>query len=65
MTLKLVSDNVTELPVGNVRDLPQMLRYLADDIEAGELGSLTSLVTVLVRDDGLGIRWAKITHLTS
>src|SRR5690348_5464605 len=57
MSLKLISDNTVELPVGNVRDIAGMLRLLADDVEAGVHGELTSLVTIAVQADGIALAW--------
>jgi methyl coenzyme M reductase alpha subunit len=42
-TLSLVAD----LPVGNLADIPALLRKLADDIEAGSLGTVHAAAVVL------------------
>jgi hypothetical protein len=58
MSLKLVHDsNVETIPVGNVRDVPEMLRALADDIDGGAHGDVLSLISVIVRPDGLALAW--------
>jgi hypothetical protein len=54
--VKLVVDNdsnVEELPVGNVQDIPEMLRCLADDIEAGVWGDVETLIAVMVVPAGV------------
>jgi hypothetical protein len=55
MSLKLISDNTVELPVCDVRDIPANLRLLADTVERGDAGSITSCIFLVVRDDGLAI----------
>ena len=58
MSVSLIVDNdsnVADLPIGNVRDLAGMLRLLADDLDAGIHGEIISLVSLLVRADGIGI----------
>lgn len=54
--MKLVVDNdsnVEEFPAGNVQDIPEMLRILADDIEAGVWGDVETLVGVMVSSAGV------------
>jgi hypothetical protein len=53
VTLRIVSDNVTELPIGNVQDIPEMLRLLADDIEEGQWGDVATLIGVMVGPEGV------------
>lgn len=52
MTLKLVSDNVTELPVGNLMDIGGMARRYADDIDRGEYGDVERAVVITQLSDG-------------
>jgi hypothetical protein len=53
MTLKLVSDNVSELPVGNLMDIGGMARRFADDLEAGHYGDVLRTVTIVECDGGI------------
>jgi hypothetical protein len=57
--MKLVVDNsnVEQFPASNVRDLPSMARALADDLDKGLHGEVVSLITIMVRPDGLAISW--------
>ena len=57
MSLKLVHDatNVETIPVGNLMDMPGMLRRMADQVEAGEHGDLVSIISLVVRADGMTI----------
>jgi hypothetical protein len=52
VSLKLVSDNVSELPVGNLMDIGGMARRFADDLDAGEYGDVLRTIVVAQRDDG-------------
>jgi hypothetical protein len=62
VTLKLVSDNVSELPVDNLMDIGDMARRFADDIDAGEYGEVVRTVTVIECDRGLVILgWSENT----
>lgn len=55
MTLKLVvPDNISELPVENVKDLAAQARTFADKLEAGEFGEVTRVLTVI---DGSPLRF--------
>lgn len=42
---------VVELPANNLRDIPAMLRQLADNIEAGVHGDVRAGACVLMRAD--------------
>ena len=53
MTLSLVTSNVTDLPVGNLKDTAAMMRRVADQIEAGEHGEVENATLVL--DSDLGV----------
>ena len=53
MTLKLVSDNTVELPVGNLMDIAGMARRFADDLESGNYGDVLRSVLVVESDYGL------------
>jgi methyl coenzyme M reductase alpha subunit len=44
---KLTLVEPTQIPVGNLADIPALLRKLADDIEAGKLGSVHAAAIVL------------------
>lgn len=39
--------NVVQLPVSNLMDVPVMLRRLADDIEAGNYGTVESVFSIV------------------
>jgi hypothetical protein len=52
MTLKLVSDNTVELPVGNLMDIGGMARRFAEDMDAGEYGDVFRTVVIVQREDG-------------
>jgi hypothetical protein len=52
VTLKLVSDNTVELPVGNLMDIGGMARRFADDAEAGDHGDILRTVVVVQNEDG-------------
>lgn len=45
--------NVIEFPKPSLHDIPQMLRNIADDIEAGSFGAPVSGVMVLESDESL------------
>lgn len=45
--------NVVEFPLPSLHDIPQMLRNIAEDIEAGKFGVPMSGVMVLESDDCL------------
>ena len=49
--MKLVVDNVTELPVGNLMDVGGMARRFAEDIDAGAYGEVLRTIVVVHRDD--------------
>ncbi len=51
MTLKLVTDNVSELPVWNTSSIVATFRRIADEIENGELGEINSALFVLDHAD--------------
>ena len=53
--LAVDNTNVVHMPVANVGDLPQMLRLLADDLAASAHGDVISVVSIVVRPDGLSI----------
>ncbi len=42
---------LVELPVANLRDIPALLRRLADGIEQGERGDVKFVTCVVVRRD--------------
>lgn len=42
--------NIVEFPKPSLHDIPQMLRNIADDIEAGEFGNALSGVMMLETD---------------
>lgn len=49
--MKLVhdaDDNVTPLEIANLSDIPDRLRELANDIEAGECGELDTVYVMLI-----------------
>jgi hypothetical protein len=50
VTLKLVS-NIAELPVTNYADIAAMARKFADELEAGEHGTLHRAVLICQADD--------------
>jgi hypothetical protein len=52
--LRLAVDNVTELPVGNLMDIPGELRALGDAIEAGEHECVSAII-LTVRRGGISI----------
>jgi hypothetical protein len=54
MTLRLV-ENVSELPITNIADIPANLRLLADTIEDGADPDLRSCIFIMVRDNSLTI----------
>jgi hypothetical protein len=54
-TLRLAVDNVSELPVGNLRDIPAELRELANTVERGEAGDVESCIFLVVREGGISI----------
>jgi hypothetical protein len=45
--------NIVEFPKPSLHDIPQMLRNIADDIEAGDFGSVQSGVMLLETDQTL------------
>jgi hypothetical protein len=53
MTLRVVADNVTELPVGNLMDIPGMSRRFANDLEAGDYGDVQRVMVVIESGDGI------------
>lgn len=56
MTLRIVSDNVSELPVDNWSDISGMLRRTADEIDEGKYGDIIRLVAILDQPMGIGIQ---------
>ena len=54
MSLRLVSDNVSELPIVNLQDFAANLRLLAETVEAGKAEARSAII-VVVREDGLAI----------
>jgi hypothetical protein len=52
MSLKLISDNTVELPVGNLMDIGGMARRFADDLDATEYGEVERTVVIVQRTDG-------------
>ena len=42
---------VVPFPERDIHDIPRLLRQMADDIEAGEYGSVTSLAAVLENEE--------------
>jgi hypothetical protein len=54
VTLRLVGENVAELPVGNLMDVAAMARRFADDLDAGKWGEV-SRVIVIVENGGMPI----------
>ena len=65
MTLRLVSDNVTEIPVYNPHLIPSIARTFADKVEDGEFGEVTRAVVILETDAGpLNFYWGETpSHL--
>ena len=53
--LAVDNTNVETLPVGNLQDIGGMLRKLADDLDASAHGDVISVVSIVVRPDGLSI----------
>lgn len=53
MTLKLVSDNTVELPVGNLMDISGMARRFADGLDKGEFGDVIRTVCIIETECGL------------
>jgi len=55
------------LPVGDLRDIPLMLRRLADDIQSGAVAGVHSVIVVAKGDDlhvyGLGDAHSGYGHL--
>jgi hypothetical protein len=49
--IRLAVDNVAPLPIGNLRDIPGMIRRFADDLEGGKHGDLHRAVLIIQRDD--------------
>ena len=47
--------NVIEFPKPSLHDIPAMLRNIADDIEAGEMGETVSGVMLIESTDGLRV----------
>ena len=47
--MRLVVDNVSAIPVGNLQDVAGMARRFAERIEAGEFGDVTR-VTLLIEN---------------
>jgi hypothetical protein len=54
MSVKLVHDasNVETIPVGNLMDIGGMARRFADDLDAGEYGTVERTVVVVQHEDG-------------
>jgi hypothetical protein len=52
MTLRVVADNVTELPVHNPHLIPSIARTFADKCEDGEFGEVSRAVLILETDTG-------------
>lgn len=50
--MKLVVDNVSELPIRNLSDIGGMARGFADDLDKGEWGDLHRAVVILQGEDG-------------
>jgi hypothetical protein len=63
MTLRIVSDNTVELPVGNLQDIAGMAHRFADDVEAGDYAGITRSVTIVECDRGLVLLgWGENTN---
>ena len=46
-----MNDNVVKFPKSNLSDVPNMLRQLADDIEAGNYGDINLCLAILPQLD--------------
>lgn len=55
MTIKLAVDNVSQLPVANLKDIADMARRFADAIDAGEHGEVDRVVCLVQNEDGISI----------
>jgi hypothetical protein len=53
MTLKLAHDNVTQLDIRNLMDIPSMARGFADDLDAGHYGEVNRVLVVIDSADGV------------
>lgn len=63
MSISLAVDNVTELPVNNLNDIPAMMRKVADQIEAGEHGYVASATLVTEGEMGVGsFHWSESSN---
>ena len=55
MTLRLVDDNVTPLPVRNLNDIASMARGFADDLDSQAYGEVTRVICIAEHEAGLAI----------
>lgn len=53
--LRLVSDNVEQIPISHMMDLGGMARSLGDRLDSKEFGNVCSVVTLIAAEDGLSI----------
>lgn len=52
--MKLIVDNdVQQLPVRNLMDIPLMARGFADDLEAGDYGDVQRVIVVIDSSEGI------------
>lgn len=52
MKLIIDNENVSEFPIRNLNDVPQMARGFADDIDAGEWHEIHRAVVIVQHEDG-------------
>lgn len=58
--MKLVVDNVEQLPVGNLMDIAGMSRRFADQVEAGACGAVNRVMVIVENEDGIsGLLWGE------
>lgn len=58
--MRLVSDNVSELPVSNVMDVGAMARKFADEVEAGVYGEVRRCLVVIDCTDSMHqVQWGE------
>lgn len=50
--MKLVVDNIAELPIRNLGDIANMARGFADDVDAGDWHDIHRAVVVVQGEDG-------------
>jgi hypothetical protein len=60
-----VTADVVQLPVGNLRDVPGMLRELAAGIEAGRYGEVSEAAVVILGDELEVFGWGELQDCRS